>query len=68
MREVRHDPLEEGHTRAVHDPEEGLDADGLVVTGARADRIPAAYRPLVAACVDRLMGDPSLGVLSLYLY
>ena len=68
MREVRHDPLEEGHTRAVHDPEEGLDADGFVVTGARADRIPAAYRPLVAACVDRLMGDSTLGVSSLYLY
>ncbi|AXV08832.1 hypothetical protein DVS28_a4165 [Euzebya pacifica] len=52
----------------MHDPEEGLDADGLVVTGARADRIPAAYRPLVEACVDRLMGDPSLRVSSLYLY
>ncbi|MEO2104060.1 MAG: nucleotidyltransferase domain-containing protein [Actinomycetota bacterium] len=52
----------------MHDPEEGLDADGFVVTGARADRIPTAYRPLVAACVDRLMGDPTLGVSSLYLY
>lgn len=51
----------------VDDPDEGLDADGLVVTGARRDRIPAPFEPLVGACVDALEGD-ALGVVSVHVY
>jgi uncharacterized protein len=38
----------------TRDPDEGVDADGLLVTGASLDRIPPAYRPVVADCVAAL--------------
>jgi predicted nucleotidyltransferase len=40
----------------TRDPAEGVDAAGLIVTGAGLDRVPLAYRPVVADCTA-LIGD-----------
>lgn len=39
----------------MRDPDEGVDADGLVVTGVSAGRIPKVFRPLVQECAARLV-------------
>jgi hypothetical protein len=35
----------------VRDPDEGVGPDGTIVTGARRDRVPAAFEPVVRAAV-----------------
>lgn len=47
------------------DPDEGLDADGFLVTGAARERVPAAYEPVLADAVAELGGDRVHG---LYVY
>jgi uncharacterized protein len=47
----------------VRDPAEGVSADGLIVTGAQRDRVPAVFEPVLAAAAERLPSDASL-----YLY
>ncbi|MBO0869475.1 MAG: nucleotidyltransferase domain-containing protein [Micromonosporaceae bacterium] len=52
----------------TRDPAEGVDAGGAIVTGAAIERVPAAYRPVVADCtllVRQVLGDRLHG---LYLY
>ena len=39
------------------DPREGVTPDGLIVTGARRDRVPPAYEPVLAHVVDRMGPD-----------
>ena len=46
------------------DPEEGVAADGTIRTGARRDRVPAAYEPVLADAVAFLGGSRA----SLYVY
>lgn len=46
------------------DPGEGMAADGTILTGARRDRVPAAFEPVLADAVA-LLGDPEA---SLYVY
>jgi uncharacterized protein len=36
---------------AVADPDEGVAADGTIRTGARRDRVPAAFEPVLADAV-----------------
>ena len=38
----------------MRDPDEGLDADGLIVTGARRDRVAEPFRPVVEAAIDQV--------------
>lgn len=47
------------------DPDEGLAADGTIVTGARIDRVPPAFAAIVDAARRRV---EDLGAGSLYLY
>lgn len=52
----------------TRDPAEGVNTDGVIVTGAAIERVPAAYRPVVADCtalVRDVFGDRLHG---LYLY
>jgi uncharacterized protein len=52
----------------TRDPVEGVSAEGLIVTGAAGQRVPAVYRPAVADCatmVREAFGDRLHG---LYLY
>jgi uncharacterized protein len=49
---------------AVADPEEGVAADGTIRTGARRDRVPAAFEPILADAVAFVSGSGA----SLYLY
>lgn len=46
------------------DPEEGVAADGTIRTGARRDRVPAAFEPVLADAVAFLVGSRA----SLYVY
>jgi uncharacterized protein len=46
------------------DPEEGVAADGTIRTGARRDRVPAAFEPVLADAVA-FLGDSGA---SLYVY
>ena len=46
------------------DPEEGIAADGTIRTGARRDRVPAAFEPVLADAVA-FLGDSGA---SLYVY
>jgi hypothetical protein len=36
----------------MHDPDEGVGPDGTILTGARRERVPVAFEPIVAAAVD----------------
>jgi predicted nucleotidyltransferase len=36
----------------MHDPDEGVRPDGTIVTGARRDRVPVAFEPIVVAALD----------------
>ncbi|GGU30557.1 nucleotidyltransferase domain-containing protein [Nocardioides albus] len=36
------------------DPHEGVTPDGLIVTGARRDRVPSAYEPVLAYVLGRV--------------
>ncbi len=49
----------------MRDADEGLSVSGMIVTGARRDRVPAAFEPVVEAARDRLR---SRGRGSLYVY
>ena len=44
----------------TRDPDEGVDADGYLVTGAAPARIPQAYRPVIDDCVAALTAFPEL--------
>jgi uncharacterized protein len=48
----------------VADPEEGVAADGTIRTGARRDRVPAVFEPVLADAVAFMVGSRA----SLYLY
>jgi uncharacterized protein len=48
----------------VADPEEGVAADGTIRTGARRDRVPAAFEPVLADAVASLRGSGA----ALYVY
>jgi len=53
-------------TRALRcDAAEGLSVSGMIVTGARRDRVPAAFEPVVEAALDRVRNR---GRGSLYVY
>jgi len=48
----------------VHDPAEGISPDGVIVTGARRDRVPQEFEQVLSATADRVsaMADVSLYV------
>jgi uncharacterized protein len=50
----------------VHDPWEGVSPAGSIVTGARRDRVPADFEPVLAAARDRVSSRDEQA--SLYLY
>jgi hypothetical protein len=52
----------------TRDPDEGVDADGHLTTGASLDRVPAAYRPVLADCVAALTAAYGDRLDGLYLY
>lgn len=52
----------------TRDPAEGVNADGVIVTGAAPERIPAGYRPVLTDCTNllgKVFGDR---LHSLYVY
>lgn len=49
----------------MRDPREGVGPDGTIVTGARRDRVPAAFEPLLADVADEFSRSSASG---LYLY
>jgi uncharacterized protein len=49
----------------LRDDDEGLSASGLIVTGARRERVTATFEPIIAAAADRVR---ALGRGSLYVY
>lgn len=55
-----------GTLATMRDPDEGLDADGLIVTGIRRDRVTEPFMPVVDAAIEqvRTLGDDC----SLYIY
>jgi hypothetical protein len=50
----------------VRDPWEGVSPAGTIVTGARRDRVPADFEPVLAAAADRVSSRDEQA--SLYLY
>jgi hypothetical protein len=52
----------------TRDPAEGVDGDGVIVTGAAVDRVPAVYRPVVEDCTAVLTEVFGGRLHSLYLY
>ncbi|MFE4002752.1 hypothetical protein ACFX43_28645 [Nocardioides sp. YIM B13467] len=44
------------------DPREGVTPDGLIVTGARRDRVPPAYEPVLAYVLGRVSPEVSVHV------
>lgn len=52
----------------TRDPWEGVDAEGFLTTGASLDRVPAAYRPVLADCVAALTTAYGDRLDGLYLY
>jgi hypothetical protein len=50
------------------DPDEGVGADGLIVTGAAPDRVPAVYWPVLSDCTVLLGQRFGDRLHSLYLY
>jgi uncharacterized protein len=50
----------------VRDPDEGVRPDGTIVTGARRDRVPAAFEPVVRAAIAEVGAVDSH--VQLYLY
>ncbi|MGY0541030.1 nucleotidyltransferase domain-containing protein [Nocardioides sp. YJ-D4] len=44
------------------DPREGVTPEGLIVTGARRDRVPAAYEPVLAYVLGRVPPEVSVHV------
>jgi hypothetical protein len=57
-----------GGGAVTRDPAEGVDADGVIVTGAAADRVPAVYLPVLADCTALLVQVFGDRLHSLYLY
>ena len=47
----------------MRDPDEGLAADGTIVTGVRRDRVPTAFEPVLAQAVHELVAVGAAGVL-----
>lgn len=52
----------------TRDPVEGVDGDGVIVTGASVDRVPAVYLPVVEDCTAVLTEMFGGWLHSLYLY
>jgi hypothetical protein len=52
----------------TRDPDEGVDADGHIVTGVARDRVPPAYEPVLADCVATLTAAFGDHLDGLYLY
>src|SRR5690349_12201223 len=52
----------------TRDPAEGVDAAGLIVTGAAIERVPPAYQPVVADCTTSLLTAFGAHLHGLYLY
>jgi uncharacterized protein len=50
----------------MHDPDEGVGPDGTILTGARRERVPVAFEPIIAAAVDGVRALSS--DVALYLY
>ena len=50
----------------VRDPDEGVGPGGTIMTGARRDRVPAAFEPVVSAAVTAV--EAAGGGVQLYLY
>ena len=50
----------------MHDPDEGVGPDGTILTGARRERVPVAFEPIIAAAVDGVRAVSS--DVALYLY
>jgi hypothetical protein len=50
----------------MHDPDEGVGPDGTILTGARRERVPVAFEPIIAAAVDGIRAISS--DVALYLY
>jgi predicted nucleotidyltransferase len=53
---------------SVHDPLEGVTADGMIATGAHPDRIPNAYRDIIEDAIDAVASGGGGAEASLYLY
>ena len=51
----------------MRDPEEGLDGAGRLVTGARRERVPGPYEPLLAEAADAIDRAGGAGVEGLHL-
>lgn len=52
----------------TRDPGEGVGADGVIVTGAAIERVPATYRPVVADCTATMREAFDDRLDGLYLY
>ncbi len=50
----------------MRDPGEGRAADGTITTGVGADRVPAAYRPVLAAAADAVRALAPSATLAVY--
>lgn len=51
----------------MRDPREGLNADGTIRTGARRDRVPTAFEPIISAVVEAF-GDVADDTAELHVY
>ena len=59
----------------MRDPDEGLDANGMITTGVRLSRIPVVYEPILEAAISAVAGssvegawDARSGAVELHLY
>jgi hypothetical protein len=52
----------------VFDPDEGVDRDGCIRTGAHRSRVPAAYEPILASLISAVVGASRQVPVSLYVY
>jgi hypothetical protein len=50
----------------MHDPAEGISPEGMILTGARRDRVPYAFEPVLSEVADRLAAVAD--EVSLYVY
>jgi Nucleotidyltransferase domain. len=50
----------------MRDPAEGISAEGMIVTGARRDRVPQEFEPVLSAMAEQL--SATAGEVSLYVY
>jgi hypothetical protein len=52
----------------MRDPDEGMDADGCIVTGVRRDRVPGPFVPIVDAAIAAVADCTAVEPSSLHLY